>query len=97
MNRISGGLAGKILRVDLSSKKISTEDTEPSYSKKPTEYEITDESIALGKFLGERPLESVGISKAEKEIGVTMKIGKPVDITSNIIKNRHVFYITSRF
>lgn len=27
-SRISGGLAGKILRVDLSSKKISTEDTE---------------------------------------------------------------------
>jgi aldehyde:ferredoxin oxidoreductase len=33
VNRISGGLAGKILRVDLSSNKISTEDTE-KYAKR---------------------------------------------------------------
>ncbi len=33
IDRISGGLAGKILRVDLNSKKISTEDTE-KYAKR---------------------------------------------------------------
>jgi len=32
-DKISGGLAGKILRVDLSSRKISTEDTE-KYAKR---------------------------------------------------------------
>ena len=33
IERINGGLAGKILRVDLSNKKIRTEDTEP-YAKR---------------------------------------------------------------
>ena len=65
-------------------KKISPE--EPSYSKKPKEYEVTEESVSLGKFLGEKPLESIGISKAKGELGVVMKVGKPLDIDSYIIK-----------